>query len=79
MREHVLQRSQRVPVAAERAFGFYADAVNLEPMTPPWLHFRVTTPGSIAMGAGALLEYRLRLHGFPIRWQTRIETCEPPL
>jgi hypothetical protein len=23
--------------------------------------------------------YRLRLHGFPIRWQTRIETWEPPL
>jgi ligand-binding SRPBCC domain-containing protein len=31
------------------------------------------------MGAGTLLEYRLRLHGFPIRWQTRIETWEPPL
>jgi hypothetical protein len=79
VREHILQRSQRVPVPAERAFGFYADAVNLEPMTPPWLHFRVTTPGPIAMGAGALLEYRLRLHGFSIRWQTRIETWEPPL
>ncbi len=79
MREHILQRSQRVPVPAERAFDFYADAVNLEPMTPPWLHFRVTTPGPIAMGAGTLLDYRLRLHGFPIRWQTRIETWEPPL
>ncbi|HXV06157.1 MAG TPA: SRPBCC family protein [Solirubrobacterales bacterium] len=79
MREHILERSQRVPVPAERAFDFYADPVNLEPMTPPWLHFRVTTPGPIAMGAGTLLDYRLRLHGFPIRWQTRIETWEPPL
>lgn len=36
------------------------------------------TPGPIAMGAGSLLDYRLRLHGFPIRWQTRIEIWEPP-
>lgn len=78
MREHLLQRSQRVPVPPERAFDFYADALNLEPMTPPWIHFRVTTPGPITMAAGTLLDYRLRLHGIPIRWQTRIETWDPP-
>jgi ligand-binding SRPBCC domain-containing protein len=78
VREHLLQRSQRVDVTPERAFGFYGDASNLEPMTPPWLHFHVTTPGPITMGAGTLLDYRLRLHGVPIRWQTRIETWEPP-
>jgi ligand-binding SRPBCC domain-containing protein len=76
--EHLLERSQRVEVPAERAFGIYADALNLEPMTPPWLHFQVTTPGKIEMRAGALLDYRLRLHGWPIQWQTRIETWEPP-
>lgn len=48
-------------------------------MTPPWLHFRVTTPRPITMGPGTLLDYRLRLHGVPIRWQTRIETWEPPV
>ena len=62
----------------ERAFDLYGDARNLEPMTPPWLHFEVTTPGRIEMGAGTLLEYRLRLHGVPIRWRTRIEIWEPP-
>lgn len=75
---HVLERSQRVEVPAERAFALYADAHNLEPMTPPWLHFQVTTPGEITMAAGALLDYRLRLHGIPIRWTTRIESWEPP-
>ncbi len=47
-------------------------------MTPPWLHFQVTTPQPIAMGAGTLLDYRLRLHGASIRWRTRIETWERP-
>ena len=74
----LLERSQRVEVPVEEAFAFYGDSVNLEPLTPPWLRFEVITPGPIAMGAGTLLDYRLRLHGVPIRWQTRIETWEPP-
>ncbi len=38
----------------------------------------MTTPGAIVMEAGTLLDYRLRLHGVPVRWQTRIEIWEPP-
>lgn len=68
-----------MPVPVGRAFDFYADALNLEPLTPPWLHFEVTTPGRITMAAGALLDYRLRLHGVPIRWRTKIVIWEPPL
>lgn len=78
MREHVLERSQRVKATPARAFDFYANALNLKPMTPPWLHFRLLTPRPITMQAGTLLDYRLRLHGVPIRWQTRIEVWEPP-
>ena len=78
MKVHLLERSQRVRIPAERAFAFYADAANLEPMTPPWLHFRLTNAGPVTMEPGALLDYRLRLHGVPIRWTTRIETWEPP-
>ena len=75
---HVLERSQRVEVPVEQAFDFYVDALNLEPMTPPWLHFEVTTQGELTLRQGALLDYKLRLHGVPVRWQTRIETWEPP-
>jgi ligand-binding SRPBCC domain-containing protein len=75
---HLLERNQRVEVPVARAFDFYGDDRNLEPLTPPWLHFEVTTPRPIEMGAGTLLEYRLRLHGVPLRWQTLITTWEPP-
>jgi ligand-binding SRPBCC domain-containing protein len=78
VRIHLLERSQRVEVPVEEAFAFYGDDRNLEPLTPPWLHFEVTTPRPLTMGADTLLEYRLRLHGIPLRWRTRIETWEPP-
>jgi ligand-binding SRPBCC domain-containing protein len=72
-----LTREQIFPGAPDVVFGFFADAFNLEAITPPWLGFRVVTPGPIAMAAGTLIEYRLRLHGVPIRWLTRIESWEP--
>lgn len=77
-RDHVLERCQRLELPAERAFDFYADALNLEAITPPWLAFRVTTPGPIEMRAGALIDYQLKVHGLPVRWRTRIEAWEPP-
>ena len=78
MRVHLLERSQRVEVPLARAFALYADADNLEPLTPPWVHFRLLSPRPIVFGAGTALDYRLRLHGVPFRWQTRIEVWEPP-
>ena len=66
-----------MPVDPEEAFGFFADAFNLELITPPWLNFRVVTPAPIDMSAGTLIEYRLRLRGLPIRWLTRIEDWQP--
>lgn len=78
MPTYLLERSQRVEVPVERAFAFYGDASNLEPLTPPWLHFELLTPGGIEFGPGTLLDYRIRLHGVPVRWQTRIEIWEPP-
>jgi ligand-binding SRPBCC domain-containing protein len=70
---HVLRREQRLPRPPGAAFGFFADAGNLEAVTPPFLGFEIVTPRPIAMRVGALIEYRLRLHGLPVSWLTRIE------
>jgi ligand-binding SRPBCC domain-containing protein len=72
-----LEREQILPGDPDAVFGFFADAFNLEAITPPWLRFRIVTPGPVRMGPGTLIEYRLRLHGIPIRWHTRIEVWEP--
>jgi ligand-binding SRPBCC domain-containing protein len=73
MRTHRLEREQLVPRPLAEVFAFFAQARNLERTTPPWLRFEVLTPEPIEMGAGALIEYRLRLHAVPLRWLTHIE------
>jgi ligand-binding SRPBCC domain-containing protein len=74
----ILRREQRLPGPPEDVFPFFADAHNLEAITPPWLGFRVVTPQPIDMRRGALIEYRLRLHAVPLRWRTRIAVWDPP-
>jgi ligand-binding SRPBCC domain-containing protein len=59
-------------------FPFFADAANLEAITPPWLRFEILTPRPIPMGVGTFIEYRLRVHGVPLHWQSEITAWEPP-
>jgi ligand-binding SRPBCC domain-containing protein len=75
---HVLVREQSLTRPPEASFPFFGDALNLEAITPPWLGFRVTTPEPIEMAPGTLIEYRLKLHGMPIRWRTTIAVWDPP-
>lgn len=74
---HVLEREQLVPRHRSEVFPFFADARNLERLTPPELRFAILTPGPIEMRAGAVIDYRLSLVGVPFRWRTRIEVFEP--
>lgn len=67
-----------LPRPRPEVFEFFGDAGNLEEITPPWLNFRVLTPQPLVLRAGSLIDYRLKLHGIPIRWQTEIAAWEPP-
>jgi ligand-binding SRPBCC domain-containing protein len=74
--EHSSELSLAYPLS--RVFQFFSDAANLEQLTPPWLNFHIITPQPIPMAVGARIQYRLRLHGFPLRWESKITTWDPP-
>jgi ligand-binding SRPBCC domain-containing protein len=77
-RFHTLRREQWIPRPAEEVFGFFCDARNLAELTPPWLGFRILTPGPVPMAAGTKLRYRLGWHGVPVSWTTEIRRWDPP-
>jgi ligand-binding SRPBCC domain-containing protein len=77
-RDYVLTREQFIPRSLDDVFAFFSDARNLEEITPGFLKFRIATPQPIAMGAGTLIDYRLRLFAAPISWRTLIESFDPP-
>ena len=78
MKTQQLQTQLWLPQPRDRVFKFFADPRNLERLTPDWLHFEILTPAEINLRQGALLDYRLRLRGIPLRWQSEISIWEPP-
>lgn len=78
MTRHKFQSELWLPRPPDGLFPFFADAANLDALTPPWLHFHIVTPPPIVMREGALIDYRLRVHGLPVRWRTRINAWQPP-
>lgn len=67
-----------LPLPPEEVFRFFGNAHNLEAITPSSLRFEVLTPAPIDMKPGTLIDYRIKLHGIPIRWRTRITEWDPP-
>lgn len=78
MKVHEFKSELWLPLTPATLFPFFADAANLDAITPPWLHFKIVTPPPTAMAEGTLIDYRLRVRGLPLRWRTRINVWQPP-
>jgi ligand-binding SRPBCC domain-containing protein len=72
-----LHRETTIPASIDETFAFFADALNLERITPPWLNFTILTRTPVVMRPGVEIDYRIRLYGFPMRWRSRIDIWEP--
>jgi len=78
MKEFHLHTELWLPRPRHEVFPFFGEARNLETLTPPWLKFEVLTPAPIIMRPGTLIDYRIKIHGIPIRWRTEITEWDPP-
>ncbi len=74
---YLLEATTRLPRPIDEVFRYFADARNLEALTPRSLRFEILTPQPIEMRVGLLIDYRLRMHGVPVRWQSEITAWQP--
>ena len=75
---HRLKTSVTLPLGIDETFAFFAEASNLEKITPAELCFHILTPQPIEVTEDAEIDYRLRLYGVPLRWRSRITIWSPP-
>jgi hypothetical protein len=73
-----LSRQQWLKPSLEVVFSFFERPENLAEITPPELGFELLTPSPVPMHLGALIDYRIRLSGIPVRWTTYIAAYDPP-
>lgn len=72
-----MHRDTLVHAPLDETFDFFANASNLERLTPPWLRFSILSAVPVVMRAGVEIEYRIHIYGVPIRWVSAIEVWEP--
>jgi len=75
--DQYLETTTVLPRPVDEVFAFFANAENLERITPPELAFRILTPTPIVVTEGTIIDYRLRLFGVPFNWRTRIVQWQP--
>jgi len=75
---YILRREQWIARPIDEVFAFFADAHNLEEITPPWLGFRILSMSTASIEEGTVIRYRLRLRGIPAHWRTDICQWDPP-
>lgn len=67
-----------LPAPRDQVFRFFSDVTQLEALTPAWLRFSVTTPTPIELREGSIIDYKLLVHGIPLKWRSLISCWKPP-
>ena len=78
MKYYELDVEQFIDQPVEKVFEFFSRPENLEEITPPRLGFTIMTPSPIPMEKGSLIDYTIRILGFPVHWRTLITSFDPP-
>ncbi len=74
----IFQSAQFVEAPLEEVWSFFSDESNLERLTPAWLSFRVLDKSTPEMCVGTRINYALKIRGIAVKWQSEINTWEPP-
>lgn len=73
---YVFEDYHWIPAPKNSVFSFFAEAKNLEVITPPWLNFHILKSSTPEISRGTLIDYKLRIKGVPAKWKTLISRWE---
>ncbi len=72
-----IEYTQWVPQDIQKVWKFFSTEKNLEKITPPFLHFKVESMSTPTIQKDSIIDYRLRLHGLPLLWRSKIIDFQP--
>jgi ligand-binding SRPBCC domain-containing protein len=78
MADHVLERRVWLPRPRPEVFAFFADPRNLSLVNPPAARLRWLTPPPPTLVAGAVIDFKIRVCGLPVRWRVFVREFDPP-
>ncbi|MFS4460098.1 TIGR01777 family oxidoreductase [Bdellovibrio sp. HCB2-146] len=76
--EEIFYSEQFIPENPEEVFLYFRNAHNLEELTPPTLNFNIESISTPEIQQGTIINYRLKIHGVPVKWKTEIDEWQPP-
>lgn len=76
--ESVYFSEQFLDVPQTQVFDFFAEAKNLEKITPEILNFKIEKMSTPQIQQGTLIDYKLKIHNVPTGWKTQINEWSPP-
>lgn len=79
MKFHRLYRVQQLPIEMTEAWRYFWTPLNLQKMTPKFLHFRITSEVPDTIYPGLIISYRIAaVAGVPMTWVTEISHVTAP-
>ena len=69
---HKMITEQWVSQPIDRVFDFFSNPMNLEILTPDFLHFQVLQCSHTKVQEGTVIDYQLKLHGITFKWRSQI-------
>ncbi|MCX6127079.1 MAG: TIGR01777 family oxidoreductase [Proteobacteria bacterium] len=74
---HEQFQEQWIPKKIPEVFPFFCNETNLERLTPPLIEFKVQGKSTPQVAEGTLIDYKLKIHGLPVQWRTKILEWKP--
>ena len=77
MKLYNLKTEQQFDHPIEKVFDFFSRPENLSVITPEKMNFNIITPLPIHIGKGKIIDYTIKVLGFPVRWRSIISSYDP--